>query len=164
MAFVQALGMVSVILYIVAFQINSRKKILYFQSLSLFIFSIHLLFLDALTGGIITFINSSKVLLFSFRYKFQGNNILYFFIFTFIISTFLTWEGYHSILAGSGVIIATMSHWQKRPKYIRFIFALSAIPWIVYHFLVSSYPGILLESVILFATTLGIVRFDIMKK
>ncbi len=76
----------------------------------------------------------------------------------------LTWQGPLSLLPMIGSISSGIAFWQKDPKYIR-RWALIASPlWFVYNALSHSYPGMLIEVILLVSNLVGEYRFDFRHK
>lgn len=163
----QSIGFIALIISIFIFQKNKRTTMLYILMTSSFLFMVHYLLLGAVTGAAMNLISTIRNYIFSKKDKCSWANSslwLYFFIGVFIISGLITWEGYISILPIIGMISGSISFWISDPRKIRLVALIAPPLWFTYNFLSHSYSGMIAEILNVTSITIGIIRFDIMKK
>lgn len=161
---IQGIGFIGFFFVFLTFQFNNHKKILYSKASAETFFSLHLFLLGAWAGAVISFLAIFRNIIFSFRESkkwAQKNVLLYFFLFVFILSGILTWEGPRSILPIIGICIGTFAVWNKNPKILRIIILVATFPWIIYGIIVVSYPIIFANIFAFVCILLGILRYDL---
>ena len=80
-----------------------------------------------------------------------------------IISAVFTYEGFFSLFSVFATMIYTYSVWQKKVIIYKFCGIPVGIAWIIYNAYVMSIFGIILESILLVASTVGYM-LDIKKR
>lgn len=160
---IQSIGFFSTALSLASFQQKSRKRILCFQMAASFTFSLHLILLGAITGGVLDFVSFIRTLIFSNNEKQWAKSPiwLYVFLLFFAVSGILTWAGWVSLLAIAGTLIQTVSLWLKKPFHTRVVCLCSAPLWFVYNMLNMSYAGMVMEAVAAVSIIIGIIRNDL---
>lgn len=164
---IQGVGFLALLFVILSFQKNKRGLILLYLVIAQTIFAIHFGLLEAWTAVVINVIAAIRTYIFYAKdtQKWAKSALwYYFFIFTFGFAGFIVWEGYHSLLPISAVIIDTFAQWKKDTKSIRFIMLMPRPLWFIYNFIVGSQAGMITEVIIVFSIVLGILRFDVLKK
>jgi len=127
-----------------------------------FIYSVHFLLLGAYTGAAMNLIGGARAYAF---YRVEPDRrhvwILVIFIAIAAVSTYITWQGIISLLPLIASSMGGIALWHKKPKAIR-RWALIVPPiWFAYSFLVGSYPGMVVESIMFTSNLVGEYRFDI---
>lgn len=160
---VQAIGFVSTGLSLISFQQKSRKRILGFQMMASLTFSLHLILLGAVTGGVLDFISFIRTLIFSNNEKKWASSPLWMYAFLafFIVSGIVTWSDWTSSLAIVATLMQTISLWMKKPFRIRIISLCSAPLWFAYNMINMSYSGMVMESIAATSIVISIIRNDL---
>lgn len=159
----QAVGAISLVMTVIAFQTNKRSTLIKLQTASILVYALHFLLLGAFAGMALSLITALRNYSYGFSDKRQTSiwwPIVFAGIFT--LATFLTWEGWTSLLLLVASLTGVYSYWQTNPKIIRWL-ELTSLLWIVYNIQVRSLPGVVYEVLILSSVLLGIYRFDIRK-
>lgn len=164
---IQGVGYIALLFVIFSFQKNKRSLILLYLIIAQAIFTLHFGLLHAWTAVAMNGIAAIRTYIFYAKdtTKWAKSNLwYYFFIFTFVFAGLITWEGYHSLLPTSAMIVDTTAQWKKETKSIRRIMIIPRPLWFIYNFIVGSYAGMATEIIVLFSILVGIVRFDIKSK
>lgn len=160
----QVVGLVSLIMLFNSLQVNEKKNILKFQTLSSFFLSLQYLLLNAMTG----FYMNLMCLIRNFIYNKWNNNIPV--IYFILISTIMLVLG----LIGSvnnaidflptvGVILNTYGLWQKNLKITRFTEFLACSMVLIYNFQYYSITGAIASLIEIAFVIRAIYRFDFKK-
>ena len=159
MLLTQLIGLIGIGLLIVTFQVNSRRKMLFFQILTCLVWTIYYVLTGVYTGAGLVFLGAIRSYVFE---KYKRHTWIYeLAIVVFAAATFVTWKDWTSILALVGMIIATTAMWQENPRYIRTI-SLFVMPfWLSYNYLNGSYLGMAGDLITFSSVVVGIYRFDI---
>ena len=124
----------------------------------------HFFLLDAFTGMALNLVAAVRFYVY-YRTKPSKRNIwiMWFFIGITVLATALTWQGWISLLPLIGTASGVIAFWQKKTKHIRRLALISSPPWLAYAVIVGSYPGIVVESLLLISNLTGQARFDFKK-
>ena len=147
---IQSLAILAFSGYSLAFYLPTRKQILGWQVLFLLIWSIHFIFLGAMVGAVLIFMNAVKSFIFYFKKQDNWINksiVLYGFLIIYLLLTIFFWEGWRSLLPMFAIWFVTFSNWQANSQKLRWIVLPSNILWFVYNLLVGSYGGMIAEMV-----------------
>lgn len=161
----QIVGFVAALFTLAIYQFNSRKAMLALSMLGAFCWSVHFIMLGATTGAAMNLIAVGWSYTFT-KVKPTKNNswVLVFFLALSAFATYLTWQGYISLLAMAGDMVFTIAFWSRSTKIIR-RFSLTGPPlWFIYNAFVGSYPGMLFEIFSFTSNLVGQYRFDIKTK
>jgi hypothetical protein len=157
----QIVGAIGLVVTLIAFQTNKRSSLIKLQTTSIIVYALHFMLLGAFTGMALSLITALR----NYAYRFSDKQrvsirwpILFACIFT--LATFLTWEGWISLLLLIASLTGVYSYWQTNPKVIRWL-ELTTLFWIVYNIQVRSLTGVIYEGLIVSSVILGIYRFDI---
>ncbi len=164
---IQLIGFIGFLFIVASVQKNKRSFTLFLQLISALFFTLHFALLGAWTGAVMNILAALRAYIFNLRGKrrfFNHPIILYLFIDLFWIGGLVTWVGYLSILPALSLTLESFALWSKKTKYLRLILLSATIPWMIYHFSVSSYAGIATESFMIISIITAIVRFDILKR
>ena len=149
---IQAIGLVGTILFFFSFQCKSNRGLFRIQFLSYLFYTIHLLLLGAVTGGISYIINVFRSVCLGSNWRFaKGKEIL---------AMIFTWSGWISLLPVTANIAATIGGYTHNPQKVRLASMLVNSPlWIVYDVIVGSWAGILDEVVTELSILISIIRY-----
>ena len=159
--FVQAIGFCGTILFFLSYQCKHNKNLFRVQFVSYLCYTVHLLLLGAVTGGISYILNTLRSFCLGSKYAFLKSRTMCWIICTLqMVALLLTWEGWWSALPVVANIAATIGGYTFNPRKIRIagIFINSPL-WIVYSVLVGSWAGILDEIVTEASMLLSIWRY-----
>ena len=87
-------------------------------------------------------------------------DVIYLIIFylLIIIATVFSYQGLYSLLSVIATITFTFSVWQKNTKTYKMLGIPVGILWIIYNFIYKSVFGVVLETILLIASTSGYLR------
>ena len=158
----QLIGIIALLFSITVFQLNERSKMLRLSMMASILYAVHFFLLGAVTGAALNLISALRSFCF-FHLKpttQQRHGILFTFIIFQCAATALTWQGFVSVFALIASILSAYAAWHQKPKQIR-RWALASPPfYFVYDALSQSYPGMLVEIIIIFSNLVGEYRFD----
>ena len=141
---VQAIGFLGTILFFLSYQFKSNKNLFRVQFVSYLCYTVHLLLLGALTGGISYILNTLRSFCLGSKQAFLKSKTMCWIICMLqMVTLLLTWEDWWSILPVAANIAATMGGYTCNPKKIR----------------VGSWAGILDEVVTEASMLLSIYRY-----
>lgn len=159
--FIQVIGFVGTVLFFVSFQCKNNKNLFRVQFLSYLFYTIHLILLGAITGGISYIINTFRSLCLGSRWEFaQRKETCVFICLLQIAALYFTWSGWISILPVAANIATTIGGYTHNARKIRLAGMLINSPlWIIYDVIVGSWAGILDEAVSEASMVLSIIRY-----
>lgn len=160
---VEGFGALAFIFMTLALQMKRRTYILYIQALGMAFLGIHLLLLSALTGAAIMVVLVLRNIIFAQKdhWKWAGSIFVYYgMIIAITLSGALLWQGWVSLFAIIGSIVATYGLWETKPKKIRVALLLSVFVWFVYGVIVLSYSLLALQCFLATSLLIAIWRYD----
>ena len=153
---VQGLGFVALIFVFLSFQKSNKREILLYLIFAQSLFAGHFGLLHAYTAMSMNLLAVLRGIVFlRERTKFW----LYLFIFLFLASGYLSWEGWRSALPVTAMVLETVAFWIQNPKYIRWLSLTPRPFWLSYNILVFSIPGIVSEIFVLSSLLLALYRY-----
>lgn len=158
----QAIGAIAVIISLSIFQVNNRRTMLLLGTIAALLYSVHFLLLGALTGAVMNLIGAVRGYVFS-RVAPSRRTVWVLLLFCLIAAgaTWVTWQGWYSLLAASASILAGVALWQRKTENVRRLYMVSNPLWFVYNLITRSYPGMFVEVVLIVSNLIGQYRFDI---
>ena len=159
--FVQAIGIFGTILFFLSYQCKKNKNLFRVQFVSYLCYTIHLLLLGAVTGGISYVLNTVRSFCLGSKYAFLKSKWMCAIICTLqVIALLITWDGWWSLLPIVANIAATIGGYTYNGQKIRAtgIFINSPL-WIIYDIIVGSWAGILDEVVTETSLLISIYRY-----
>ena len=158
---IQGIGFVGTILFFISFQCRSNKTLFRVQFLSYLFYTVHLLLLGAITGGISYIINTFRSACLGSRWRFaQRKEMCVLICLMQLAALAFTWAGWISVLPVAANIAATIGGYTHNARKIRLAGMLINSPlWIVYNIIVGSWAGILDEVVSEASMLISIVRY-----
>jgi len=157
---IQLVGFVAVGISLWVFQVNNRQTMLKIMVFSALLYATHFYFLGAYTGAAMNLLGAGRNIIF-IKSANRTKWLPALFVLLFIIATIMTWQGPLSLLALGGMVSGTLAFWQTNTKRIRRIALLSPPLWFTYNFISGSYPGMLIEFIMLISNLIGTWRFDL---
>ena len=158
---IQAIGLIGTILFFVSFQCKNNRALFRIQFLSYLFYTIHLLLLGAVTGGISYVINTVRSICLGSDWKFaKGKAMCVIICAAQVAALALTWSGWISLLPVTANIAATIGGYTHNPRKVRLASMLVNSPlWIIYDVIVGSWAGILDEIVTELSIIISIFRY-----
>lgn len=159
--FIQAIGILGTTLFFLSYQCKSNKNLFRVQFVSYLCYTIHLLMLGAITGGISYVLNTVRSFCLGSKYSFLKSKWMCMIICMLqVVALIFTWDGWWSILPIVANIAATIGGYTHNPRKIRVagIFINSPL-WIIYDIIVGSWAGIIDEVVTEASMLISIYRY-----
>ena len=158
---IQAIGFVGSILYFLSFQCKSNKNLFRVQFLSYLFYTIHLILLGAITGGVSYILNLVRSFCLGSKIEFAHSRKMCVIICVLqLLALAVTWSGWISVLPVMANIAATIGGYTHNPRKVRIAGMFINSPlWIIYDILVGSWAGILDEVVSEASMIISIARY-----
>lgn len=151
-------------LMIWSFQCKAARQLFFIQMLSFFCFIAQFILLGAYTGAITLSIGVCRNFLLSNEGKKWADwkGWQYLVIIAYLVSCYITWENYLSILPTTAIIASTVAGWTHNGKIIRLVGCGFNSPlWIIYDFYSNSWAGVLGESFSMLSIFISIYRYGL---
>ena len=158
----QICGAVTLILTVISVQFKTKEKILVFQIIANIIVALQYFLLNAVTGGVITIINTVRCIIFYYYKKKDKKPSLIFltiFIIIAIVSGIVTWQDMFSIIPIIAAIIFTYGLWQDNVKITKICTAITSGNWIAYNVVVKAYVGAVQSMAEFISAIIAIIRY-----
>ena len=158
---IQAIGFLGTILFFLSYQCKSNKKLFRVQFVSYLCYTVHLLMLGAITGGISYVLNTIRSFCLGSKNDFlKGKEMCCIICILQMITLLFTWDGWWSILPVAANIASTLGGYTYNARKIRVagMFVNSPL-WILYDIVVGSWAGILDEIVSELSMIISIYRY-----
>lgn len=158
---IQAVGFLGTILFFLSYQCKSNKMLFRVQFVSYLCYTVHLLLLGAITGGISYILNTVRSLCLSSENRFLKSKWACGLLCSLqIVTLVFTWDDWFSVLPVIANIAATIGGYTYSARKIRVIgLCVNSPLWIIYDIAVGSWAGILDEIVSMASMVLSIVRY-----
>lgn len=158
---IQAIGFCGTILFFLSYQCKHNKALFRVQFVSYFCYTVHLLLLGAVTGGISYILNTLRSFCLGSKYAFlKGKSMCYTLCLLQVIVLLFTWQGWWSMLPVAANIASTIGGYTFNGRTIRLVGMVVNSPlWIVYNILVGSWAGILDEIITEASMIISIFRY-----
>lgn len=158
---IQAIGLIGTALFFLSFQCKSNKNLFRVQFLSYLFYTIHLILLGAITGGISYIINTFRSFCLGSKIEFARSKKMCVIICIMqLIALAITWSGWISLLPVAANIAATVGGYTHNARKIRIVGMFVNSPlWIIYDIIVGSWAGILDEVVSEISMFISIIRY-----
>ena len=160
-AFIQGIGFLGTVLFFLSYQCKHNNTLFRVQFVSYLCYTVHLLLLGAVTGGISYVLNTVRSFCLSSEKTFlRGKKMCGIICLLQVAALCLTWDGWWSVLPVAANIAATIGGYTYNGRTIRVVGMLINSPlWIVYDIIVGSWAGILDEIVTEASMILSICRY-----
>ena len=158
---IQAIGLIGTGLYFLSFQFKENRKLFRIQFLSYLFYTIHLLLLGAISGGISYIINLFRSFCLGSRWEFaQRKEMCLIICLMQAASLYFTWAGWISLLPVTANIASTIGGYTHNARKIRIAGMLINSPlWIIYDVMVGSWAGILDELASEASMIISVIRY-----
>lgn len=156
-----ALGFISVGLFFYSYQRTQKRKIMIIQTVATALSCIQYLFIGAYSGFALNVICIIRNFTFYYRDKKQRTNLTapVLFALCMAVVSFFSWEGIHSLLITSGLVVNTVCMGIFNAKKFRKTILISSSLILIYNVFALSYSGILSEAMSLISVIIGIIRY-----
>ena len=159
--FIQAIGLIGTALFFLSFQCKSNKNLFRVQFLSYLFYTVHLILLGAITGGISYIINTFRSFCLGSKIEFARSKMMCVIICIMQLTALaITWSGWISLLPVAANIASTIGGYTHNARKIRIVGMFVNSPlWIIYNVIVGSWAGILDEVVSEISMIISIIRY-----
>lgn len=158
---VQIIGFCGTLLFFSSYQCKDNRKLFRVQFVSYLIYTLHLMLLGAVTGGVSYIINTFRSFCLGSRWKFAKSRTMCAAICLMqVLALALTWAGWISLLPVAANIAATIAGYTRNGRTIRVVGMLVNSPmWMVYNLICGSMAGVLDEAMTEVSMLVSIMRF-----
>ena len=162
----QILSILGLIAMVLSYQMKERKWLLVMQLFSNLFFAVSYYLLDAKTGAVLSLVNVFRCIVFMNRDKKWGQSRLwlYFFLAVSLVGGILSWEGPRSLLIIAATLLLTVALYSDNMTFMRKIFLICPVLYIVYNILSGSIGGIGNDVFCLISAAIAFWRFDLRKE
>ena len=158
---IQGIGFFGTVLFFLSYQCRSNKTLFRVQFVSYLCYTVHLLLLGAVTGGISYILNSVRSFCLGSKNDFLKGKWMCCVLCILQVTTLIfTWSGWWALLPVIANIAATIGGYTCNARKIRIVGMLINSPlWIIYDIVVGSWAGILDEIVSEASMMISIFRY-----
>lgn len=158
---IQLIGLAGTAHYFLSYQFRDNKTLFRVQFLSYLFYTVHLILLGAVTGGLSYVINTGRSFCLGSKNEFLKSRAMCIIICTMQLAVlFFTWSGWISLLPVGANIASTIGGYTHNPRKIRIAGMFINSPlWIIYDIIVGSWAGILDEIISEASMIISIIRF-----
>lgn len=156
------LGFISVALFFYSYQCTEKRKLVAVQTVATALSCVQYLLIGALSGFALNVVCIIRNFAFNYRDKKQSKSLILPIVFSLgmaVVSAF-SWEGIHSLLITSGLVVNTMCMGIFDAKDFRKTILVSSSLILAYNAFAFSYSGMLSESISLLSVVIGIIRYN----
>lgn len=157
----QICGIIALILTVISVQFKEKEKIMICMILANVIVAIQYFLLNALTGAVISLLNTIRCIVF-YTYKKKNKNpslmTLVIFEIIAILSGIVTWQDMWSLIPIVVTVIYTYGLWQDNVKIIRITTAIVGLGWAIYNIVVQAFVGAIQETAQLISALIALYK------
>ena len=155
------LGFVSVGLFFYSYQVTKKRDLMIIQTVATALSCIQYLLIGALSGFALNIVCIIRNFVFHYRDKKQSTELVSPILLSFCIAvaSIFSWEGVHSLLITTGLVVNTLCMGLCDTKTFRKTILISSTLILIYNVFAFSYSGILSESISLISVIIGIIRY-----
>ena len=157
----QALGIISTIIGVCSFQVNSKRKLLLIQSIATICTCLSYLFLGASPGFALNIVCLARNGVFYFQK--EGTKSSYILTGVFMIAMAiigaLSWQGPISLLIIIALVANTFFMCLGNPQMLRYSILVTSTLVLIYNIRFIAIGGIAYESLAIVSSIIGIIRF-----
>lgn len=158
---IQMVGLLGTVLYFVSYQFKDNRKLFRMQFASYMCYTIHLILLGAITGGLSTTLNTVRSFCLGSKNKFLRSYAMCFILCSLqVVALIVSWAGWISLLPIVANIASTIGGYTNNARKIRIAGMFINSPlWIVYSMIVGSWAGVLDEVVSETSMIISVIRY-----
>ena len=157
----QTLGIIATLITALSFQVNTKRKLLFIQSVATLCTCISYLLLGATSGFVLNVVCLIRNV--CFYYQREGKPPIYISTSLFLIMmgflSALSWQGPISILITVALAANTVFLSLGKPQILRYSILGTSLMVLIYNIYVLSIGGILNESIAIASAFIGVMRF-----
>lgn len=157
----QICGVIALILTVISVQFKTKEKIVMCSVFANLVVAIQYFLLNAITGAVISVINTVRCIIF-YYYKKKDKKpsliVLLIFEIIAIVSGITSWQNIWSIIPIIVTVVYTYGLWQDNVKVIRITTALAGFGWAIYDIIVMAYVGAIQETSQLISAIIALLR------
>ncbi len=155
------LGFIAVTLFFYSYQCTEKRKLVVVQTVATALSCVQYLLIGAFSGFALNVVCIIRNVTFYFRDKHNRTDLFAPILFSvcMAVASIFSWEGIHSLLITSGLVINTMCMGLCDAKSFRKTILISSSLILIYNIFAFSYSGILSESISLISVVIGILRY-----
>ena len=164
--FVQILGIITLILFVVSLQQRKKENFLLLQMIGTLLFIVQYILTNKITGAIIfTIVVIRGLVFYCYKKKDLKPSLIVLIIFQIVLlfSTYFSWQNMLSIIPYTATAVKTWGTWQDDMKWTRRASLFCQGSMIAYNLTASMYTGALTEVCALASTIIAIWRYDFRK-
>lgn len=157
----QICGIIALIVTVIAVQFKTKEQIVMCSILANLVVSIQFLLLNAITGAVISIINTIRCIIFYYyKKKDRKPSLIVLLIFEVIavVSGIISWQNLWSIIPIIVTVVYTYGLWQDNVKVIRITTGVAGFGWAIYDIIVMAYVGAIQETSQLISAIIALVR------
>ena len=158
----QAFGLIALVLVVISFQINNKKKLVNLQAIGKLCNIFEYAFLHAFSGAMVFVICVIRNYVFN-KYEKVPIKYLIITILLVLLSLLFTYDGLISLLPVTATCIYTYALWKGNLKLIRRIDIITCSIFLLYTLRVSALMSFIATLLELTSSLLAIYRYDIKK-
>ena len=173
----QAIGIVATVITILSFQQKNQKGIVFCQTTSAVLWSVHFFAIGAITGALLNIIASVRNAIMTKRnkWKWTGSPLvivitiaLSVLVYVLMFTVFGTKPTVRNLIVEFipvvGMLTTTLAFRETEGKRVRLLSILNCPPWFTYDLLTGSIGGVITESFCFVSILIGYLRHDRNKK
>ena len=162
----QIFGFSAMAIAISTYQFNKHKTIMMLLTVCASLWCLHFLCLKAYTAVAMNLINLTRNFVYGFKGKkwAKGPLIPSIYLVVSVAAVIFTWSNIWDIFPLIAAVASTIANWQSDTKKLRYLTYPVSAGWLVYNIANHSYAGICNEIFTLISLTVGVVRYDILKR
>lgn len=158
---IQMVGLLGTVLYFISYQFKNNRSLFRMQFASYMCYTIHLILLGAITGGLSTLLNTVRSFCLGSKNRFLRSNIMCGILCSLQVAALVvSWAGWISLLPIVANIASTIGGYTNNARKIRAAGMFINSPlWIVYSLIVGSWAGVLDELVSEASMIISVIRY-----
>lgn len=162
----QIFGFTAMAVAISTYQFNKHRTMMVLLTFCSTFWCLHFLCLKAYTAVAMNLINLVRNIVYGFKGKFGAHGFLipFAFLAASVIAVILTWENVWDIFPLAAAVFSTYANWQTDTRRLRYLTYPVSASWLVYNIVNRSYAGLCNEIFTLISITVGVIRYDVLKK
>lgn len=162
----QIFGSIALIVLIISFQKNEKKKLLKYQIFSSLLYAIQYAFLgpEAYVGCLMNLTCMFRNFIFN-KYQEKRPPLYWLIIVIILMITFslLTFKGLISLLPMLAVVLYSIVVWNGNLKKVRIVEIISCLLYIIYNIRVQAYAGLVATIIEMLGAMVALYKFNIKK-
>lgn len=157
----QLCGIIALILTVISVQFKTKEKIVMCSVFANIVVAIQFFLLNAITGAIISIINTVRCLIF-YYYKKKDMKpslvVLVLFEIVAIVSGIISWQNIWSLIPIIVTVVYTYGLWQDNVIVIRITTGIAGLGWSIYDIIVRAYVGAIQEISQFISAIISLIR------